>query len=88
VGAYDGQEHVFIPLPHGNKEAGFCLAADAAENPLLFDVATRVELHFAKLGLVNLNSRTWSAYLPRMMIHDSVGTNLSAIVIPIYHCFC
>ena len=88
MGAYDGQERVFIPLPYLNKEAGFRLAADAAEKLLSFDEATAVVLRFAELGLVNLNSRAWSAYLRRMMIHDSVGTNLSAIVIPIYHRFC
>ena len=58
MGAYDGRERVFIPLSYRNKEAGFRLAADAAENPLSFDVATAVVLRFAKLGLVNLNSRT------------------------------
>ena len=68
---------MFIPLPYWNKETGFRLAADAAENPLFFDVATAVELRFAKLRLINLNSHTWSAYLPHMMIHYSVCTNLS-----------
>ena len=51
---------------------------DAAENPLSFDVATTVGLRFAKLKLISLNSHTWSAYLPRIMIHYSVCTNLSA----------
>ena len=68
----------FIPLPYWNKETAFRLAADAAENPLSFDVAIAVELRFAKLRLINLNSNTWSAYLPHMMIHYSVCTNLSA----------
>jgi len=88
VCAYNGQECVFIPLRYRNKKAGLGLAADAAEDPLPFDVATAVVLCFAKLGLINLNSHTWSAYLPCMMIHDSVSTNFSAIVIPIYHRFC
>ena len=57
---------------------GFRLAADVAENPLSFDVATAVELRFAKLRLINLNSNTWFAYLPHKMIHYSVCTNLSA----------
>ena len=79
---------MFIPLPYWNEETGFRLAADAAENPLSFDVVTTIELRFAKLRLVNLNCHTWSTYLPRMMIHNSVGTNLSVIVIPIYRRFC
>ena len=62
--------------------------AKATKNPLPFDFVTSVILHLAKLGLVNLNSCSRSAYWPPMMIHDSVGTNLTAIVIPIYHRFC
>ena len=85
-------ECLFNPLRYRNKKAGLGLAADAAEDPLPFNVATAVVLCFAKLGLVNLKSHTWSAYLsaylPRMMIHDSVGTNLSAIATPTYHRFC
>jgi len=69
-------------------EEGFCMVAGVAENSLSFDVATAVALCFAKFGLINLNSRTWSSYLPRMMIYDSVGTNPSSVVIPIYHHFC
>ena len=51
---------------------------DAAENPLSFDVANAVGLCFAKLRLISLNSHTWSTHLPRLMIHYSVCTNLSA----------
>ena len=40
---------VFIPLPFRNKETGFGLASDAAENPLSFDLVTIVVLRFAKL---------------------------------------
>jgi len=54
VSVHDSQECVFIPLPYHNKKAGFGFAADAAENPLSFDVATAtVHVHrFAKVGLV------------------------------------
>lgn len=62
-------------FPTGNREARFGLMADAAENPLSFNAATAVELRFAKLGLVNLYSHTWSAYLPHIMIFDSAQTS-------------
>jgi len=39
---------VSLSLSLRSKEAGFRLAADAAENPLSFDVATAVVLRFAK----------------------------------------
>ena len=51
---------------------------DDAEKPLSFDVGIAVGLRFAKLRLIYLNSHTWSAYFPRMMIHYSVCTNFSA----------
>ena len=46
-----GLVSVFIPLPYWNKETGCGLAADVAEDPLSFDVATAVVLRFAKPGL-------------------------------------
>ena len=71
-------------MPYWNKETGFRWAANAAENPLSFDVATAVELRFAKLRLINLYSHTLSAYLPRMMIHYSLGKKLREDFVFIY----
>ena len=66
MGTYDGQECVFIPLHYRNKKAGLGLMADAATDPLSFDVATAVVLRFAKFGLINLQS-----YLVRLFApHD------------------
>ena len=42
---------VFIPLSYRNKETGFGPVADAAKDPLSFDVATAVVLRFGKLRL-------------------------------------
>ena len=84
----NGQESFFIPTLYRNKEAGLGFEAKAIKNPLPFDFETTVILHLAKPRLVNLNSCSRSSYWRRMMIHDSVGTNLTAIVIPIYHRFC
>ena len=63
-----------------DKEAGLGFAAKATKNPLPFDFATSVILRLAKLGLVNLRSCSRSAYWPRLLIDNSVGTNLKAIV--------
>ena len=38
------------PLPYRNNETGIGLAADAAEDPLSFDVVTAIVLRFAKNG--------------------------------------
>ena len=81
-------KRVFILTLYWDKEAGLGFSAKATKNPPPFDFATSVILHLAKLRLVNLNSCCRSAYWPRMMIHDSVGTNLTVIVIPIHHRFC
>ena len=42
---------VSLSLHPTNKETAFGLAANAAKDPLTFDVATAVVLRFAKLGL-------------------------------------
>ena len=71
-----GSNCVFVPSLYQNKEASLGFSANATEDPLPFDGATSVILDLAKLGLINLNSFAKFTYRPRMMIYDSVGTNL------------
>ena len=50
-----------------NKEAGLGLMAKGTKGPLSFDEAASVVLSLAKLRLIDINSRTRSAYWPRLI---------------------
>ena len=88
LSAYNGYECIFIPALYRYKEAGLGFTADATKDSLSFDEATAMILHLTKLGLINLNSSTRSTYQPLMMLYYYFGTNLTAVVILLYHCFC
>ena len=71
-----------------NKEAALGLMAKATKDPLSFDEASSVVLSLAKLRLIDINSRTRTAYWPLLMFYNSVGTNLPATIVLINHHLC
>ena len=81
-------KRVSIFALYQNKEAALGLMAKATKDPLSFDEAASVVLSLAKLRLIDINSRTRTAYWPLLMFYNSVGTNLPATVVLINHHLC